>query len=74
MGLDIIMGLLGSGLKIWEHKEKTRYQRKYERLMREYKEINNDEVIDQQKLDLLEFDLWILATAFNKKISEGNIK
>ena len=64
---ELILKLLGTGLSLWESKEKRKYLDKYIRLKREYYEEVNSERPNMANLDFLTHELSLLATAFSSQ-------
>lgn len=55
--IEVVLGLVGESLKLWNHKEKTKYQDNYLRLSREYWQELNKEDQDHSLLDNLEREI-----------------
>jgi hypothetical protein len=65
MVADVIK-LLGTGLSLWEHKEKNKYVDKYMRLKQEHYEESNkpDHLRDDGRLDRIVWELQLLSSGF----------
>lgn len=73
--IELIFKILGTGLSLWETKEKTKYQDKYIALKRAYyEELNKpDEERSDAVLDNLEFELRILCNSFSTEVGSKNV-
>lgn len=67
---EALLTVLGAGLSIWEHKEKTKYVDKLMSLRRQYKDEMNKSESNRSDavLDNLEFELNNLALAFSAQV------
>lgn len=70
--VELVLGLLGSTLSLWESKEKTKYIDKYIKLQREYYNEVNKEIFDDAVLDNINFELRLLGEALNSAIAKTN--
>ena len=70
--INIGLGLLEAGLKLWQHKDKNKYLDKTIKLKRKFYEEYNKETPDMAILDNIEFELWIISQGFIAKIGEKN--
>lgn len=71
---EAFLKLLGSALSIWDSKEKTKYQDKYQKLMKDWYEENNKPDWERSNavLDNIEFELRVLGNSFSAQIgSQG---
>ena len=64
--------LLGIALKIWEHREKTKYLVSYLDLKKKYYEESNRETPDNCVLDNIEFELYLLSSSFATEVDRKN--
>lgn len=71
-----ILQILGTGLSLWNHKEKTKYHDKFIKLQKEfYEEYNKpDGERSDAALDNIEFELRLLASGFCAEVRESQDK
>jgi hypothetical protein len=71
---EALLVVLGAGLSIWEHKEKTKYVNKLMDLKREwYEEYNKpDSIRSTIALDNIEFELRVLSLGFAAEVGTKN--
>jgi len=64
--ISTILGILGTGLKIWKHKEKTKYLEKFIKIERTIHEERKKplNLRDNAVIDNAEFELYILSKAW----------
>ena len=65
--ISSLLKVLGAGLGLWEHKEKTKYFDEMIHLKQEYFDVKNSTPIDDDRLSRIEFRLCLLADAFASK-------
>lgn len=68
--IELVLKLLGTGLSLWESKEKTKYLDKLVSLKKDYyEEINKPyEERDDAKLSNIDFELKLMAEAFAAQV------
>lgn len=66
--IDSLFKVLGSGLSLWESKEKRKYVDKLIALEKEYYEEYNKEISDDAVLDNIRYELQFLGSAFSAKV------
>jgi len=71
---EALLTVLGAGLSIWEHKEKTKYVDKLMSLKRDwYEEYNKpDHIRSDAALDNIEFELRVLSLGFASEVGAKN--
>lgn len=70
MLVDAILKLLGSGLAIWELKEKDKYVKKYQEILERKRDYDNtpDNKKDDLVYDNIEFELYVLTTSLSDSL------
>ncbi len=72
MDFGLIIGLLNTGLNLWESKEKRKYTAKLIKLKKDYYEEYNKENPDDAILDNLEWKLRTLCKSFGSEARTEN--
>lgn len=72
--IDVLFKVLGSGLALWESKEKRKYIDELIGLERAYYEEYNKETPDDASLDVIRFKLQLIGKAFSSKVGDENAK
>jgi len=70
--IDSLFKVLGSGLALWESKEKRKYVDKLIALKKEYYEEYNKEISDDAVLDNIRYELQFLGEAFSSKVGASD--
>ena len=70
MMIAAVFGALGTGLKLWLHKDQNKYVDKLTKLQKEYYEEKNKELPDMAVLDNIEFDLRMLELSFSAQVTK----
>ena len=72
--IEVLFKVLGSGLAIWESKEKRKYLDELISLEKDYYAEYNKEISDDAVLDGIRFKLQLIGKAFSSKVGNENSK
>lgn len=70
--IDVLFKVLGSGLELWSSKEATKYVDKIAKLKKEYHHEINQPIPDDNRLDIIRYELRIICEAFSNQVRAKN--